>query len=265
MIHIQELFQSGATPGFRLSFVDATLTKTVSACCVCISEELPSNHRENRPGLQEKIARRLLSGMGNYSAFRIDHASNNNSPVTVHKSRLGRPILALNGMPGPSISFSYHNSKVWGAMCEIPHQCGIDVASSSEFDEKFPLQKIFLPKEITEAIQFAGSIESALALLWSAKESVVKAAGCGFHLIDPIEVCLEFIHNCNDVQNMNAHIRESSNPARSHRVSDLFKVGSFRHDEEWISVALRDARKQSSEMSFGEVSESLIWRRQDRN
>jgi phosphopantetheinyl transferase len=241
MIHIQQLYANGDIRGFKLSFVEATLPKTGNACCTCLSEELPSNHRENRPALQQKIARRLLSTVREYSAYRIAPASNNSSSVTVDKNRLGRPVLALDGMPGPSISFSYHNRKVWGAMCEAPHQCGIDVASASEFDEKFPLQKVFLPKEITEAIQFAGSVESATALLWSAKEAVVKAAGCGFHLVDPIEVCLEFIHNCNGVLNMKAHIRASSSPAKSPLVTGLFKVGCFRHEEKWISIALRDS------------------------
>lgn len=240
MIHVRQLYAEGAIRGFRLSFVEAALPKTGNACCICHSEELPSNHRENRPALHQKIARRLLSAMSEYSPCPMAPPSNDSSSVTVDKNRLGRPVLALDGMPGPSISFAYHNRKVWGAMCEAPHQCGIDVASASEFDEKFPIRKVFWPQEITEAMQFAGSVESALALLWSAKEAVVKAAGCGFHLVDPVEVCLECIHSCNGVLNMKAHIRVSSS-AKSPRVTGLFKAGCFRHEEKWICIALRDS------------------------
>lgn len=241
MIQIQQLHPNEAARGFRLSFVEATLPKAWNPCCFCLSEDLPPNHRENRPAMQEKIAKRLLSTMREYSACRIANDSNNSSSLTVDKNGLGRPLLTLDGVQGPSISFSYHNLRLWGAMCDAPHQCGIDVASASEFNEKFPLQMVFLPREITEAIEFAGTVESAMPLLWSAKEAVVKAMGCGFHLVDPIEVLLEFIHNSNGLLNMQAHIRVSSNPAALPGLYGLFKVGSFRHGGEWVSIALRDA------------------------
>jgi hypothetical protein len=33
-----------------------------------------------------------------------------------------------------------------------------------------------------------GDLEKASALLWSVKEAVVKALGCAFHLVDPLQI-----------------------------------------------------------------------------
>ena len=36
----------------------------------------------------------------------------------------------------------------------------------------------------------SGDLKKASALLWSVKEAAVKALGCAFHLVDPLQICV---------------------------------------------------------------------------
>jgi phosphopantetheinyl transferase len=60
------------------------------------------------------------------------------------------------------------------------------VAETDEFQGEYPVHRVFHPEELHHASRLAGGdLEAASALLWSIKESVVKALGCAFHLVDP--------------------------------------------------------------------------------
>ncbi len=111
------------------------------------------------------------------------------SPIQLARDLLGRPHLLLGEYKGPAISFSEGGGKVWAALCEDESDIGIDVAETDEFLGEYPVHRVFHPQELQHALRLAGGdLENASALLWSIKEAVVKALGCAFHLVDPLEL-----------------------------------------------------------------------------
>jgi phosphopantetheinyl transferase (holo-ACP synthase) len=110
-------------------------------------------------------------------------------PIEVVCGPLGRPFLLLGEDPGPAISFSQCDGKVWAALCGDAFDIGIDVAGADEFRGAYPFDRVFHAQELGHALKVAGGdLEKAAALLWSIKEAVVKALGCGFHRVDPLQI-----------------------------------------------------------------------------
>lgn len=110
-------------------------------------------------------------------------------PIQVVRSPLGKPRLMLGEYWGPAISFSEGGGKVWAALCGDDSDIGIDVATTDEFQGEYPFHRVFSPKELQHAMGLAGGdLERASALLWSIKEAFVKALGCAFHLVDPLQI-----------------------------------------------------------------------------
>jgi hypothetical protein len=66
---------------------------------------------------------------------------------------------------------------------------GIDVAEAIEFQGDYPFHRVFNAEELQHVLNLAGGdLATASALLWSVKEAVVKALGCAFHLVDPLQI-----------------------------------------------------------------------------
>jgi len=90
---------------------------------------------------------------------------------------------------GPAISFSECGGNIWAALCGDLSDIGIDVAGPDEFQKEYPFHRVFNDQELQHALRLAGGeLGSASALLWSIKEAVVKALGCAFHLVDPLQI-----------------------------------------------------------------------------
>jgi phosphopantetheinyl transferase (holo-ACP synthase) len=110
-------------------------------------------------------------------------------PIRVLRETLGRPRLLVGEYWGPAISFSEGGGRIWAALCADGSDIGIDAAENDEFQGAYPVQRVFHPEELEHALSLTGGArEEALALLWSIKEAVVKALGCGFHLVDPRQI-----------------------------------------------------------------------------
>jgi phosphopantetheinyl transferase len=110
-------------------------------------------------------------------------------PIEILHDTLGRPHLLLGEYRGPAISFSTAGDTVWAALCGDESDIGIDVAGSAEFQEGYPVHRVFHLQEIQQALELAGGdLAKAAALLWSIKEAAAKALGCAFHLVDPRDI-----------------------------------------------------------------------------
>ncbi len=108
--------------------------------------------------------------------------------LTLQKSTLGMPCLLLGEKPGPSVSFSHGEGRIWAAMCGTG-SVGIDVAYPEEFAGDYPFTRAFRPEELDFARDLCHNDTSrGAALIWSAKEAAVKATGAGFNRFDPREV-----------------------------------------------------------------------------
>ena len=118
------------------------------------------------------------------------HLSNRAAlPIRIVHDMLGRPHLLLGEHPGPAISFSTAGEDDWAALCGDESDIGIDVAGSAEFQEGYPVQRVFHVRELHQALELTGGNSAkAAALLWSIKEAVAKALGCAFHLVDPRDI-----------------------------------------------------------------------------
>lgn len=111
------------------------------------------------------------------------------STIQVVRDALGKPHLMLGQCRGPAISFSEGGGAVWAALCGDESDIGIDVAETDEFQGDYPFHRVFNAQELQHIRRLAGGdMEKASALLWSIKEAVVKALGCGFHLVEPRDI-----------------------------------------------------------------------------
>jgi len=172
--------------------------------------------------------------------WRRPHFSNRVAfPVRLVHDALGRPHLLLGEHRGPAISFSKAGEKVWAALCGDESDIGIDVAGSAEFQEGYPVHRVFHEKELHQALELTGKdLARAAALLWSIKEAVAKALGCAFHLVRPREI------------HVSPSAVEDGGPAFSARLSgnalvrfpmadrQPITVRSLAQAETWLSIAV---------------------------
>ena len=173
--------------------------------------------------------------------------------IRVIRGPLGRPQLLLGGHMGPAISFCRSGQNLWAALCGDEQDMGIDVAESLEFQGKYPFYRVFHPQELEHALKPAGEdLEKAAALLWSVKEAAVKALGCAFHLVDPLQVIVyppidgatggaakeNSSYDFPVELSGKAAKRFSTAPGRS------LRVRSFSHGKMWLSIALLNRQSQ---------------------
>ncbi|MHB8067044.1 MAG: 4'-phosphopantetheinyl transferase family protein [Desulfobaccales bacterium] len=110
-------------------------------------------------------------------------------PIQVVHNPLGRPHLRLGENRGPAISFSKGGGRIWAALSGDKSDIGIDVAETDEFQGEYPVHRVFHGPELLHALRLAGGdLARASALLWSVKEAVAKALGCGFHFVSPRQI-----------------------------------------------------------------------------
>ena len=161
------------------------------ACSPCDTETIPG-HRASRTADKihlVSILREHLVGMKGSPLTDCRFSNRADLPIQVVHDPLGRPRLLLGEYEGPAISFSEGGGKIWAALCGDTSDIGIDVAGTDEFHREYPFHRVFHPQELHHALGLAdGDLKKASALLWSIKEAVVKALGCAFHLVDPLQI-----------------------------------------------------------------------------
>jgi phosphopantetheinyl transferase len=195
------------------------------ACLPCDS------HRIDR--MADKI--HLVSILREHLAGMAD-----NMPIQIVHNSLGRPQLLLGECEGPAISFSEGGGKIWAALCPNTSDIGIDAAGIEEFSEEYPFGRVFLVQELQHALRLTcGNLKKASALLWSIKEAAVKALGCAFHLVDPLQIRVypsAAEKNCGYIFTVclsgKALVRFPMMAGRCIVVRALF------HEKLWLSIAL---------------------------
>jgi len=159
-------------------------------------------------------------------------------PIQLVHDALGRPHLLLGEHRGPAISFSTAGEEVWAALCGDESEIGIDAAGSAEFQEGYPVHRVFHVQELHQALELAGGdLAKAASLLWSIKEAVAKALGCAFHLVAPRD-----IHVSPSAVEDGAHafsVRLSGRALMSFPMADRWPitVRSLPQAERWLSIA----------------------------
>jgi phosphopantetheinyl transferase len=115
------------------------------------------------------------------------------SEIILKSEPWGKPEIWLNGVPGPALSFSWSAKRLWAAAGRPGNSLGLDAAAPEEFAGSYPHRRVFAETERQTAITLSrGDAAEAAALLWSVKEAVVKAAGCGFYYLSPKQVQVRF-------------------------------------------------------------------------
>ena len=169
--------------------------------------------------------------------------------IQLSSGLLGRPRLMLGEERGPAISFSTCGGKVWAALCGDESDIGIDVAGSDEFQGDYPFQRVFHPEELEHALKLTGGVlEEASALLWSIKEAVVKALGCAFHLVDPLQITVYPLSEGSGGGYTFPISLSGKALARFPLIAGQpLRVRSLPHDSLWLSIALVTQRPTSHE------------------
>jgi phosphopantetheinyl transferase (holo-ACP synthase) len=177
------------------------------------------------------------SGLKKQSASR-------HSAFIVVSNRFGQPLLRINGSRGPSLSFAHIPGRTCAAMSLCSDDVGIDVASSKDFFDGYPLQRVFHQDEFQATMKLFGRYENAAAALWSVKEAAVKSLGCGYRFFAPIDlkVRIDFEFTGEDkiyvVFSDYARHRIGLAKKKVHRVH-LFRRGTL-----FLSVALAGSSKK---------------------
>ncbi len=152
---------------------------------------------------------------------------------------LGKPELVVGGKRGPSVSFSHVNGSTWAALCPSGASVGIDATEPGEFVGAYPFFRVFHTEELElAAMATRGDRVEAAALLWSAKEAVVKALGCGFHLIAPLDVRIVPTDGKRGMAKTCADFSEKTQTRFQTLRAGTVRVTSFREPKVWVSTAL---------------------------
>jgi phosphopantetheinyl transferase (holo-ACP synthase) len=177
--------------------------------------------------------------------------------VRIIRGPLGRPQLLVGEQQGPAISFSKSGKTLWAALCEDDCDIGIDVAQYHEFDGKYPFSRVFHPRELRHAMAFSGNdVKKGAALLWSIKEAVAKALGCGFHLVDPLQIIVgtatcgaagettEGTAEQNSIYDFPIVLSKKAARRFPMAKDRSLQVRSFSHGKMWLSIALLHRQPQ---------------------
>lgn len=169
----------------------------------------------------------------------VDRSGGLPAGMQITHDSMGKPHLLVGLSEGPGISYSYLGRTMWAAMCDERHHCGIDAAGISEFGEDYPFHRAFRDGELEglRAVTCESASEAA-ALLWSAKEALVKALGCGFHLVDPCCVEVSYRRACGEALFMEAAVYKRILTRRLPSLPGETRLIAFRRGEAWISIAL---------------------------
>ncbi|MCL7489476.1 MAG: 4'-phosphopantetheinyl transferase superfamily protein [Desulfobulbaceae bacterium] len=166
-------------------------------------------------------------------------------PIRVVHGPLGRPHLLAGEYRMPGISFSEGGGKVWATLCGDEFDIGIDAAAFKEFRGEYPLHRVFHDQELQHALRLTGGDPAkAAALLWSVKEAVVKALGCGFHLVAPRQVHVYPSTGGGSEYTFPVGLSGKALERFPKGAGRSIRVRSFPGEKMWLSIALLNWRSR---------------------
>jgi phosphopantetheinyl transferase (holo-ACP synthase) len=140
---------------------------------------------------------------------------------------------------GPAVSFTHLGLTTWAALA--PRNCaiGIDAASRNEFTGQYPFHRAFQDGEL-DAVPAEVVVDApdAAAAVWSVKEAAVKALGCGFWLVDPLELYVSEWRRIR--QGFASRVTLSGRTRQRFMSAELrpLRVCTFREHEVWVSAVV---------------------------
>jgi phosphopantetheinyl transferase (holo-ACP synthase) len=81
------------------------------------------------------------------------------------------------------------------------------------------------------------SSQEVSAVVWSVKEAVVKALGCGFRLIDPLDVAVEWV-GTGTAGDWSIRLLNTARKRLATRNDFRVQARTFRHSTQFVSVAV---------------------------
>lgn len=201
--------------------------------CACIRLPYSDRNRSRRNWAKQAAVSALVPSVSEmYDEFRRVMAAR--APkIEVMSDSLGKPHLLIDGSDGPAVSFSYERDTMWVAVGREGSSVGIDAAESASFRGNYPFHRAFHEGEL----ELGGEKNEVAALIWSAKEAVVKALGCGFHLVDPLHLRVEPCSGEHGKPLLKVHLVDRSRERLRVQAENPVPVSVFRYSSMWVSVA----------------------------
>jgi phosphopantetheinyl transferase len=201
--------------------------------CACIRLPYSNRNKSWRNWAKQAAVSALVpSVLDMHDEFRREVAAGEPNMEIVSDS-LGKPHLLIDGSDGPAVSFAYEGDMMWVAVGREGSSVGIDAAESASFRGNYPFHRAFHEGEL----ELGGEKDEVAALIWSAKEAVVKALGCGFHLVDPLHLRVEPCSGDHEKYLLNVHLINRSRETLRVQAENPVPVSIFRYTSMWVSVA----------------------------
>lgn len=201
--------------------------------CACFRPHLTSSKRNRRNWAKHEA----ISYLWGFIAEMFDEIFNGHaadvSETEIISDRLGKPHLLIGASEELDVSFSYEGRTMWTAVCRAGGGIGIDAAQSSSFPDDYPFHRAFQEGEL----EIGFKTGEAAAMIWSAKEAVVKALGFGFHFVDPLHLRVEPCFLCHGGGVLKVYFTHRTLEALCIKVENPVYLRILRHGGMWISVA----------------------------
>ncbi len=217
----------------QTTLVSEFLRRDAEVLCACIRLPYSDRNRSLRNWAKQAAVSELLPFVSEMNGeFRREMAAGVPNMEIVSDS-LGKPHLLIDGSDGPAVSFAYEGDTMWVAVGRKGSSVGIDAAESASFSGNYPFHRAFHEGEL----DLGGEKDEVAALIWSAKEAVVKALGCGFHLVDPLHLRVEPCSGDHGKSLLMVHLIDRSRERLREQAENPVPVSVFRYSRTWVSVA----------------------------
>jgi phosphopantetheinyl transferase len=209
------------------------LRRDAEMLCACIRLPYSNRNKSWRNWAKQAAVFALVPSVSEMNGeFRRDMAARVPNLEIVSDS-LGKPRLLIDGSDGPAVSFAYEGDTMWVAVGREGSSVGIDAAESASFSGNYPFHRAFHEAEL----ELEGEKDEVAALIWSAKEAVVKALGSGFHLVDPLHLRVEPCSGEYGKSLLKVHLIDRSRERLRVQAENPVPVSYFRYGTMWVSVA----------------------------